>query len=144
MVVYGVQFVSPTWCYGGLNPNTDFPQEGEESLSGYAFVEPGTGVSIRKYSRVACESLGEQDNIWSANGECTYVLAPDGEGDLARYNASLMCAGLNDASVTNIVASIADLSFDCPAQKDTDIGYILFAGFAGLALGSLLFFKKQN
>jgi hypothetical protein len=130
---YGVTFVSPTWCYGGLESNVDFPNEGPESMSGYS---SGPGLnSIRLYSRVACESLGGADNIWSANGECTYVLAPDGEGGYGRYNASTVCAGLNNAAPQElIVAALDDLSFDCPKQEDK-VTVLIIVGFLGLVLG---------
>jgi hypothetical protein len=127
--VYGVSFISPTWCYGGLSDTTDFPNEGTDSASGYA---SGT---IRKYSREACEALGEGDNIWSANGECTYVLASDGEGGFGRYNASLICSGLNNSSPTvNVTASLDDLSYDC-LEKDNNLSYLLLAVLAGAVLG---------
>ena len=130
---YGVSFISPDWCYGGLSPSTDFPNEGQDSLSGYA------SGSIRKYTREACEALGEKDNIFHANGECTYVLASDGEGGYGRYNASLICSGLNNSSpTTNIIAALDDLSFDCPAKEDTALGQLLLAGLGGLVLGYLL------
>ena len=128
---YGLSFISPDWCYGGLPPMTDFPNEGQNSLAGYA---SGT---IRKYTREACEALGEKDNIFHANGECTYVLASDGLGGYGRYNASMMCAGLNNSSPSNIIVALDDLSFDCPAKEDS-LGKLLLVGLGGLVLGYLL------
>jgi hypothetical protein len=136
---YGVTFLSPSWCYGGLPSNHDFPNTTQTSPSGYA--SNNTTVSVRLYSREACENLAEKDNVWSANGECTNVLAEDGEGGFGRFNASLLCSGLNNSSPTPISATLDDLSYDCPKQEDSKIGPLILAGLGGLLVGYL--FQKK-
>ena len=61
-------------------------------------------ASLRLYSRHACQTLG---GVWSLNGECTNVSI---NGEV--FNASLMCAGLNDSS---------DLAYVLPAIEFNDI-----------------------
>ncbi len=129
MANFGVTFESPEWCKAGLDDSTDFANTTEDSPSGYA------SGGIRKYSRQACENLGSKNNIWSANGECVPVLAPDGK----RYNASLVCAGLNDNTVNDYAIQLSEFDYDCPINEDKNpTGWIILSAILGIALGSLI------
>lgn len=109
---YTVVYETPPWCTGGLNPlSTDFPNEPEDSVSGYA-----SGFK-RLYQRSACKLL---NGVWNANGECTSCLQ-NGH----TYNASLICAGLNDSS-NDATEMPFELLFDkCPTRPQ-DSYKILF------------------
>jgi hypothetical protein len=133
-MTYEVAFQSPEWCYGGLDPaTTDFSVTPEDSMSGY---KSANGLT-RRYSRLACESLGLGKgypfNVWNANGECVPILAADGNS----YNASLVCAGLNDISLNSLLLPIAEFDIDCPPKEDK-LGWILLSVAGGLLLGFLV------
>lgn len=102
---YVTCYQTPTWCTGGLDPSTDFSTTPPNSLSGYA------NGTIRLYSPHACSLLR---GIWHPNGECTSC-SQGGE----TYNASLVCAGLNDNSNNPLQISLSSLSDECPPAKDT-------------------------
>ena len=103
-----------------------------QDIPGYPAFD-SAGHPIRKYSRQACEALGQgKGNIWHANGECVPILAPDGK----KYNASLVCAGLNDITTSDITLNISTLDYDCP-EKEESTGWILLSLFSGIFLGLL-------
>ena len=132
---YGVTYVSPTWCFAGLPAETDFSLTEQDSPSGYAGVIPQSPY-LRYYSRAACESLG---GVYNANGEC-YGVNVDG----LLYNATQICAGLNDNTNDNIAIPVAELDFLCPPSKSDNSYYIVAIGvlsvLAGLAI--LLLHRK--
>jgi hypothetical protein len=133
---FKVEFITPSWCYGGNDPNTfDFNAPNNQgSSAGYA-----SSGNRRLYSRAACENLGNGDGIWHANGECSYVLGPDNR----RYYATAICAGLNDTSPDNVVGDVAEFSTECPSSGfNTGWIYAPLIGVLGLGLGLLFHMKK--
>ena len=109
VVSYGVTYISPDWCFNGLDPSTDFSTTDTDSPSGYVGgPNPNQDPSFRYYSRAACESLADGGGVYNANEEC-YGVRVQG----LQYNASTMCAGLNNNTSADITVPAAGLDDMC-------------------------------
>ena len=130
---YGVSYISPDWCYGGLTAAGAGPNlTNQASWGGY-----GQNItnSLRLYSQYACENLlshswfstnratsmheyVDAGGRWFPNGECNNI-GIYLNGTRSTYNAAQVCAGLNNDTSTDIVLPIVELDYTCDEPPST-------------------------